>query len=191
MPDQKKVIYKYRKHKIDIKNPSSWPGPSAFNLDENHLNALKQSLTHKICAIPTLTEEEDVFIASEIIATLFQNTNAQILIVCHSGRVLGKLLADIEMYTQDIARIENHGMNDDLDKFNLNEIYLNYSIEQIYELINAYRYVLHSGYRNAVEKFTELQTKMKEPGMQDNHMNEYINIQVRKLFHLFSVFYVN
>lgn len=172
------MIYKYRKHCIDIKNTSSWPSSAAFNLNENHLDALKQSLTQRICSITTSAANDNVLIASETIATLFQNTDAQILIVCHSGKVLTKILSDIEMYTQDIARIEYRKLNDQLDKFNLNEINSNYSSENIYKLINALRYTLHCGYRTAVGKFTALQMEMKGHNIRDNYMEEYLNIQV-------------
>lgn len=178
------MIYKYRKHSIDIKDPSSWSSEAAaaaFNLDIKQLNALQRSLTQKVCAISTTKENENVLIATEIIATLYQNTDCRILIVCHSGKTLTKLLADIEMYTEDIARIANHDINDQLDQFNLNKICSNYPNANIYKLINAYRYILHTGYKEAVEQFTELQMKMKESPMRHNFMDEYLRIQVRKI----------
>lgn len=183
VPDQQKVIYKYRKHKVDIKSPGLWSSSATaateFNLDANQLNALQHSLTQKLCAIPTSNGDESVLIASEIIATLFQNTDRRILIVCHSGKALTKLLADIKMYTDDMARIANHNVNDQLDQVNLNQITSNYPKTAIYKLINAYRYVLHSGYRDAVSQFTELQSQMKQYGVQDNSMDNYLRIQVR------------
>lgn len=183
VPDQQNVIYKYRKHKVDIKNQASWASSQAaattFNLDANQLDALQRSLTQKLCVISTSNHDESAVIASEIIATLFQNTDRQILIVCHSGRALTKILADIVLYTKDMARIVNFNINDQLDQFNLNQIQSNIRGEGIYRLINAYRYTLHSGYREAVNEFTELQAEMYE--MQENFMDRYLRIQVRRM----------
>lgn len=119
-------------------------------------------------------------IASEIIATLFQNTDRQILIVCHSGKALTKILTDVEMYTQDIARITYHTVNDQLDQFNLKPSHSNNLGAGIYKFINAYRYTLHTGYRQAVNEFTELQMKLYD-GMQDNFMDKYLRIQVSRM----------
>ncbi|XP_037031769.1 uncharacterized protein LOC119071146 [Bradysia coprophila] len=181
VPDQQKVIYKYRKHKVDIKNPTSWSSSEAaattFNLDASQLNALQRALTQKLCAISTSNHDESVVIASEIIAMLFHNTDRRILIVCHSGKALTKILADVEMYTDNIARIASHNINDELDHFNLNQIQSNRPGVGIWKLINAYRYTLHSGYRDAVNEFTELQLKQAE--MQDNFMDKYLRIQTQ------------
>ncbi|KAG4070493.1 hypothetical protein HA402_005725 [Bradysia odoriphaga] len=181
IPDQQKVIYKYRKHKVDIKNPTSWSSSEAaattFNLDASQLNALQRALTQKLCAISTSNHDESVVIASEIVAMLFHNTDRRILIVCHSGKALTKILTDVEMYTEDIARIANHNINDELDHYNLNQIQSNRQDADIYKLINAYRYTLHNGYRDAVNEFTELQ--MKQAEMQDNFMEKYLWIQMQ------------
>ncbi len=79
-----------------------------------------------------------------------------------------------------MVRITNHNLNDQLDKFNLNQIQSNHPNTSIYKLINAYRYQLHNSYREAVNEFTELQLQMKLHGMQDNFMDRYLRIQVRE-----------
>lgn len=164
--------------KIQARWSSSETAATTFNLDANQLNAIQSSLTQKLCAIPASNNDESVLIASEIIATLFQNTDRRILIVCHSGIALSKILADVQRYTDDIARIANHNINDRLDQFNLKQIHANQSSEGIYKLINAYRFKLHSGYREAVNEFTALQLQMQQHGMQDNCMDTYRRIQV-------------
>lgn len=172
---------------MDIKNQALWASSEAaattFNLDANQLNALQRALTQKLCAISTSNYDESVIIASEIIATLFQNTDRRILIVCHSGKALTKILADIRMYSDDMARIAHYNVDDQLNQFNLNQINSNSRGAGIFKLINAYRYKLHCGYREAVNEFTELQLQMKEFGMQANFMDRYLRIQVRKIIY--------
>lgn len=177
IPDENKVPYIYKNQSINIKDTSTWPSHDVLKLNESQLDALKNSLTRKFTVIQGPPGTGKTFMGLEIISTLLQNTDAQILIVSYTNHALDQFLTGILKHTDSIVRIGNQSRNELLDRFNLSQLYDSYAADST---LKSNLYKLRCEYTFAIQRFTELQTQMKEHPEEDRLINEYLYIQVKQ-----------
>lgn len=166
----------YKNQPLDIKDTSKWPKAEALRLDESQLNAFKSSLTRKFAVIQGPPGTGKTFIGLEIVSTLLQNTDAQILIICYTNHALDQFLTGILKYTDDIVRIGSQSRNELLDQFNLKQLNDNFLADK---LLKNCLYQLRCDYAQAVQEFSALQILMKERSTDESLMREFLDIQAR------------
>lgn len=176
IPEDGKTVFIYKNHPLEMKDPSKWPSAQTLRLNDSQLNAFKSSLTRKFSVVQGPPGCGKTFIGLEIVSTLIQNTDAQILVVCYTNHALDQFLTGILKCTSDIVRIGNQSKNELLDQFNLRQ--LNDSIIND-KTLRGCLYALRCEYAAAIQEFSDLQVKMKASPNEDALLQEYMAIQAK------------
>ena len=160
---------------LDIKNTAKWPTAEELQLNESQFGAMKRALTQKFSVIQGPPGCGKTFIGLEIVSTLLLNTDAQILIICYTNHALDQFLAGILNYTEEIVRIGNQSKNELLDRFNVKQLSDNIITDK--RLKNCL-YKAKCDYAELLQRFQQIQLKMKETSSDEGLLNEFVEIQV-------------
>ena len=120
---EKNSLYKYKNHMFDVKKMGDWtPSVSSLGLNESQYEAFKLALTNKFALIQGPPGSGKTYMGLEIVSTLLQNTDNQILVICLTNHALDKFLFGITEFTDSIVRMGSQSKHEKLDEYNVKQL---------------------------------------------------------------------
>ena len=106
-------------------NQDQWPIDLHKTLDQSQMKALIHAVTNKVALVQGPPGTGKTFVGAKIMKMLLENTESQILVVCHTNHAVDQFLKHIMKFNKNIVRIGGRSKDEELQNYTLRNVKAN------------------------------------------------------------------
>ncbi|KAI5644349.1 AAA domain-containing protein [Phthorimaea operculella] len=142
-----------------VLDDESWPNKDDLGFDESQYEAYKLALTKELAVIQGPPGTGKTYLGVKVAQALLNNLNFEIkgclmMVICYTNHALDQFLEALLPITQSIARIGGRSRNENMDKFNIN------NLRQLANKTDVHHFMMRTKRRNLRQAVHKLQNTL-------------------------------